>query len=299
MIVYKYADDFGLKILEDLRLKITPPNEFNDPFEITPLSRRARPLPEMIKDATIESPYFRAVYEDMVHDGAYSGSFEQFIRDMPTELPKHYPAYKKLSAKEMAVRDLTALDEVSPELGILCLSKPRDDIPMWSYYANEHRGIAVGLDPDRIGSLPEGPRGFVKYRKNRLRVNPFSKTFHKERLQTIFTKSFAWRHEQEYRRVFRLGDLVSPTAGPDGIQRYFLDISSDAIREVILGCRINPDFKNKIRAELARRKRTFGHVRLFRCQRHPSRFELKIVSVEGEPGSPNPSIQQYSERSDG
>ena len=36
MILYKYAGESGLRILEDLRLKITPPNEFNDPFEVTP-----------------------------------------------------------------------------------------------------------------------------------------------------------------------------------------------------------------------------------------------------------------------
>jgi hypothetical protein len=69
MILYKYADDSGIRILEDLRLKVTPPNEFNDPFEITPNTRRARPLAEMMADVRPETKFFQGVYEDMVADG--------------------------------------------------------------------------------------------------------------------------------------------------------------------------------------------------------------------------------------
>jgi len=34
--VFKYCDARGVSILQDLELKITPPNEFNDPFEFRP-----------------------------------------------------------------------------------------------------------------------------------------------------------------------------------------------------------------------------------------------------------------------
>src|SRR5271169_2550932 len=77
MILYKYVDEFGLKILEDLRLKITPPNEFNDPFEITPNTKRARPLAEMLANVRPDSKYFRGVYDDMIRDGECTGPFDQ------------------------------------------------------------------------------------------------------------------------------------------------------------------------------------------------------------------------------
>ena len=35
-ILYKYCDLRGLDILANLRLKVTPFNEFNDPFELAP-----------------------------------------------------------------------------------------------------------------------------------------------------------------------------------------------------------------------------------------------------------------------
>jgi len=157
MILYKYAGNFGIKILEDLRLKVTPPNEFNDPFEITPNTKRARPLAEMVAGARKDSDFYRAVYGDMVRDGACAGSFDQFIKDMPSAIPKHYSQYKKLSKREMINRDMDALDEVSLQLGVLCFSKPPNNIPMWSYYGNHHRGVVFGVNVKKIGGhLPGG-----------------------------------------------------------------------------------------------------------------------------------------------
>lgn len=33
--VYKFCGKYGLEILRTLELKVTPPNQFNDPFEFT------------------------------------------------------------------------------------------------------------------------------------------------------------------------------------------------------------------------------------------------------------------------
>ena len=35
-VLYKYCDPRGIDILQSLRLKVTPPNQFNDPFEFMP-----------------------------------------------------------------------------------------------------------------------------------------------------------------------------------------------------------------------------------------------------------------------
>jgi hypothetical protein len=179
----------------------------------------------------------------------------------------------------MIKRDLGALDEVSLQLGVLCLSKPRDNIPMWSYYGDHHRGIVFGINVNSIGGRLPGKSGFVKYCKNRVRLNPFASQplAVSQRERVLFTKSHQWRHEEEYRRGFLLSDLVSQMSAANGLKRYFLDISGNSIEEIILGCRISSETEGKIRQQLARRKRTFGHVRLLRCERHVSKFVLKVV----------------------
>ena len=120
MILYKYAGDSGFKILEDLRLKITPPNEFNDPFEITPHSKTARHLPEMLEAARTNPQSYRSVYENMKSDGAFTGSFEEFVAGLPRALRYYHSQYKHLSKKEIRKRDAQVLDDISKELGILC-----------------------------------------------------------------------------------------------------------------------------------------------------------------------------------
>jgi hypothetical protein len=124
MILYKYGGGSGLKILEDLRLKITPPIEFNDPFEITPNTKRARPFAEMAVAAKTDSKYFRDVYDNMVQDGKDVGPFDQFIKNMAWAIPAYYSPYKKLTTSEMIKRDMLSLAEFSSHFGVLCLSTP-------------------------------------------------------------------------------------------------------------------------------------------------------------------------------
>jgi hypothetical protein len=158
-------------------------------------------LAELLADAEKGSTFYRRVYSEMVQDGAFSGSFDEFIKGLPSALRKHHSAYRSLSREEVVRRDMSTLDVVSSKLRVLCLSKPGDNIPMWAYYANDHRGVVIGIDISNIGGRLPGLSGFVKYRKHRVRHNPFAADSPQQRLRTIFTKSRAWRHERDFNRV--------------------------------------------------------------------------------------------------
>jgi hypothetical protein len=235
----------------------------------------------MLERARTNPESYRGIYEAMKGKGA-TASFDEFITSLPQALRHDFPEYKKLAKRRLTMTDMETLDSVSKELGVLCLSKPPDSILMWSYYADKHRGVVFGLDIHKIGGCLSGPSGLVKYRKQRASVDPYlppGDALHKEVLKTLFTKSAGWTHEKEFRRVFQLSDLISPPPDKDGVKKYFLDISSDAIQEIIFGCRIRDRLKNAICQEIRRRKRTFGHIRLFHCEMHTSKFELKIVPI--------------------
>jgi hypothetical protein len=282
MVFYKYAGDRGINILEDLRLKVTPPNDFNDPFELTPRSKFTITLDYMLNRVHNDPEWFREPYNDMVQHEGYPHSFERFLADMPRVIPLKFKAYKKLYREAQIRNDLGSLNEASQLMGILCVSKPNDSIAMWSHYANHHRGVAFGLDFMHscfTGHATEF--GAVRYRQDRYAVDALlhigSVELYKQMKAVMFTKSTIWKYEQEYRRIYRLRELLCPPAGADGKRHYFLNIDGDAIRKIIFGCCIAPAYENQIRAELNRKPRTFGHIQLFRCKRHQSRFQIQIV----------------------
>ena len=279
MIFYKYAGKSGIRVIEDLRLKITPPIEFNDPFELTPRSKLTITLTDMLNMAKTNPNHYRGVFEDLKKDG-YCNTFGQFITELPRILPLKFKTFEMAMRKELVKKDMESVKEASAYFGILCVSTIPNSIPMWSHYAEHHRGIVIGLDVANIGSSL-GPFARVKYRKLRRAfdrwLNPKTSGWFREVMDTMFIKSRVWCYEQEYRRVFRLADLIHTR--PNGRRKcdYLFDISGNNIREVIFGCRIKKAYEERIRAVLARRPKTFAHVKLFRCERHRSRFELEIT----------------------
>jgi hypothetical protein len=282
MVFYKYAGDRGINVLEDLRLKVSPPNTFNDPFELTPRSKFTITIDYMLNRVRNEPEWFREPYNNMVQHEGYPHSFDRFLADMPTVIPMKFQAFKKLYREAQIRNDLGSMDEASKNMGILCVSKPNDSIAMWSHYANQHRGLVFGLDlAHSCFTAHAGEFDAVRYQRNRCAVDallPIRSVEWYNQLKTVmFTKSTIWKYEQEYRRIYRLRDLLCPPAGTDGKRHYFLNIDGDAIREIIFGCCIAPDYERQIRQELNRRPKTFGHIRLFRCNRHRSRFQIQIV----------------------
>lgn len=277
MVYYKYAGGLGIKVLEDLRLKITRPNEFNDPFELTPRSQFTLTNAAMLNRAKTDPDHYQGAFEDMKKDG-YPHTFEQFITDLPRML--NFRKFKKLMREALVQKDMKSLDEASEKFGVLCVSRSPNSIPMWSHYADNHKGIAVGLDVAKIGQAL-GPFRRVRYRKHRRGIDrwlaPTNPEWFRQAMDTFFIKSREWIYEQEYRRVFQLAKLVHAQPDEKGRRHFFLDFSGNNIREIIFGCRIDEKFENRIRVELGRRPNTFGHVKLFRCKRHHSRFELEII----------------------
>lgn len=282
MIFYKYAGDSGIKVLQNLRLKVSPPNEFNDPFELTPRSKFTITLNDMLSRVRDCPEYYRGVFEDMKKDGDKQ-TFEQFVEILPKILPHKFSEFRKLMQKKLVELDMRAINEASQRIGILCVSKRADDIQMWSHYANHHKGIAIGLDLSKAGGALKGQFGEVKYRKPRRGIDPWlassNPEWFKQITETIFTKGQDWIHESEYRRVFRLVDLIHTKPDKNGCRHYLLDIDGDAIREVIFGCRIEKPNKTLIMDQLQRRPKTFGHVKLFQCKRHDTKYELEILPI--------------------
>jgi hypothetical protein len=139
--VYKYCGSSRIDIIKNLELKITPPNQFNDPFEFSPhvicsdVESKARNLIEPQE----EDDFLNKMYQKEKMGGKFNGSFSEFknkfiSRLMPAILVTRTTLQGGYS------------DMISDRFGVLCLSKKRDSIVMFAHYGDEHRGLVIGFD---------------------------------------------------------------------------------------------------------------------------------------------------------
>ena len=67
MALYQYSGEHGNLVLQNLQLKVTPPNEFNDPFEMSPIIKCADPKAYavgMAKKALLDPSFFEQVHRN-------------------------------------------------------------------------------------------------------------------------------------------------------------------------------------------------------------------------------------------
>lgn len=130
--------------------------------------------------------------------------------------------------------------------GIISLSKTWSNIPMWSYYANSHKGFCIGFHEEKIRDARIfGKAGDVTYKDNFPEIKPTANKNLQEALENSFNKQFvkskAWEGEEEY----RLLKNFFPTAPTSSKERVF-KINHDTIAEVILGINSTKETKREI-----------------------------------------------------
>jgi len=73
-VLYKYCDSRGIDILAHRRIKVTPFNQFNDPFELAPRMRSDLSI-EDARSALAVSDFQRKLYEVTVARNEFRGSY--------------------------------------------------------------------------------------------------------------------------------------------------------------------------------------------------------------------------------
>jgi hypothetical protein len=274
--VYKYCDQRGIEILRNLELKITPPNQFNDPFEFTPhivCSNLNRSVKKFIKDKGA----MREVYEEAKIKGEFRGNFRDFRKRNAENKKQLFDLAKKAFPESFRRFQKNILNLVSNEFGVLCLSEQRDSILMWGHYCNKHQGIVIGFDSEN--AFFKGGAGLqpVKYVRDRVQIDEASLDMHtewrKQGHKFIFAKNDEWKYEAELRQLFLLQPLKQK-ALENGSLGYFATLPPSAIQTVSLGVRISNEHQEEVKRIL--RQPCFNHVKLETAELHETRFSLNF-----------------------
>ena len=274
--IYKYCNANGVKILQNLELKITPPNQFNDPFEFSPQTITSAPQRE-IKDALKNKVFLRELYSREMQSGNFNGSFREYrkkIKDDRASLISPVVDGLKTDAK---VFQSSFPKHISSRLGVLCLSETRESIVMWGHYADKHHGIVIGFDRswevfhEKTGMRP------VLYRRERAVWDtscPPKGQLEQEMVENlVFSKNIEWSYEAEVRQLFQLNGLRRVKSN-EGELLYFQAIPPEIVLTVSLGTRCPTALEKDVR--LALRDPRLKHVKLDRAELHESEYALKF-----------------------
>jgi len=273
MAVFKYCDSFGIDVLRNLELKITPPNEFNDPFEFTPhvictsVNRR-------FKNVLRDKNELRGMFANQKKVG-FKGDFRLFkrqLREMRPTFVKHLEPHMPGVNAEL---QRTLLDRTSADHGMLCLSSRQDSVLMWGHYCDKHRGVVIGLNRDWDIFSTGGRLREVQYVRDRVifdtSLPPGSKAENDCIEKMVFTKNLDWGYEHELRQVFILRGLRQRTLA-DGRKCHFLPIPPQAITSVCLGVRCPKKTEEEVRGVLS--NPSLSHVKITRASLHSSEFRI-------------------------
>jgi len=122
--------------------------------------------------------------------------------------------------------------KISKRNGLLCFSKDKYNPVQWAHYAENHKGICLGLD------IPDSKLRKVKYVAERLARETLNDPDRNEKLLT--TKFNHWSYEQEHRLLLELKDYSSDSEG----FRFKGFDSHLELKEVYIGCKSDLSFED-------------------------------------------------------
>lgn len=186
--------------------------------------------------------------------------------------------------------------------GVLSLTRTPINPLMWAHYADQHRGMVIGVNlieagltdettnliPAQYGSViyvsARPAQDFVARPKTSIAVGAthYFPADHFEKLQRLFLhKPICWAYEEEVRVVKCLRPKEGEMSRPDGLSiirassrdLYIYPFSPTAICEVYYGFRAG-DEADEMHSTLLK---TLPHVRQFCCELDSQKFGIKAA----------------------
>ena len=257
-------ENSGLKVLDELSLKVTPPDEFNDVFELAPVIERpvTRDEARLVLGTAIETK---------ISASGLPAALGNDLTEVVLELKSNQAGLNYATQQSIS-------PAISQRYGVLCFSAVPDDLLMWAHYAANNHGIMLEFDPD--APLFNSPGFFkVEYDENRLISEPQSIDEMRQVAALAGRKSRVWENEVEHRLIVSLDQTIKVETG-GGKPIHFLTIKPEWIRSITVGQRVSWEIKNEINKLLRRPDLAHLHAERYRMVMAPRVFQLDRERVK-------------------
>lgn len=255
MKLYKYIghqDDNELlniikNIFKDNTLKVTNPKDFNDPFDCN--------MPYLDENLSLKN-----IFKNEIKRTEKISSKHYHVRMEQQEgFNQQILAFEQEIKKEFEIFSSDWDIEIS-KFRILSLTIKKDDILMWSHYANFHSGVVLGFDnlKDIFDNLKPVKYVYERESKNFI-VNNFIKkairvknnkenedkeinNFVDKIIEFLYIKKEEWKYEDEYRAIFFNDDKrIKKLRGIE-----IINFNKELVSEIIFGLNMTKENKIKI-----------------------------------------------------
>lgn len=277
--LYKYATFDRIDVLINEHIRFTQPEEFNDPFELSPA------ITGLTSESELEKMYEREFYVTVAAEyykepryrlvGIQLFDFFRLASDKKTEVGKQFKNINPALAPKLTA----ATRVIRKQVCILCLCEEPYNLLMWSHYANNHTGIVFEFDalhPVFNRKLSEHDDMRHLRRVHYAHERPNLDLAEIDAKSLLLTKGHVWAYENEWRQIESITHAkIIHKKVPNDILLF--DMPAAAITGIFIGARASDEnIENLVRLISSDQK--YAHIKLKKYSLHATRFELFVSS---------------------
>jgi hypothetical protein len=280
MILYKYFSPSLAQVLENGKLRYSPPSVLNDPFELKPHISAIAPESEIIKKyIEVAAPQMQSLKAEFSAKVGRAVSEDELFKLLFSVMPLKYVT-EQVNLRSSQVQ--TTLAEQFEKVGMLCLTEKYDNLLMWAHYAESHAGFVLGFDTsdphfhqrrsdkDELRHIRK-----VKYTD----VRPETILIDGPSYDVFISKGRIWEYEQEWRilRPLQDADEVKEIPGLD-VPIHLFEFPWECLRSIRLGARMTKTNQDKI-LDLVSKSQQLSHVEVFKAEVSERLFALDFHRI--------------------
>ena len=253
-LLYKYRDwskKLHRRLITHNEIYFSKPSSFNDPF-----------------DGNIPVRWDLLTYEDCLEKNlefvkiSNKTNDPKIQRQVAEALTESKSLWHPKNVNKESPEDIMKWDDI---IGLISLSEERDNILMWSHYANFHHGFVVGLYSESIlNNYDFDYLDHINYSYDYPIIS--GNDDHTEQfLKKFFSKSKMWEYEKEWRIT------------KNHIKKRLVKLNKETFGEFIIGCQVSDSDKNLMIKSITKK---FGSdVKIFIASKGTDTFSLEIKEI--------------------
>lgn len=281
MLLYKYFDGKIKKIFTEKTIRFSQPESFKDPFEL-------KPVINSIADESFIDNYFAENLKKLINHELkkYQNHLKNKLTDIQLEklcnelYKSNKPAIMLASQKNASLASNLINRESNNEIGVLCLTETKDNLLMWSHYANSHKGFCICFDSTNhfFNRKRSDKDEFYHLRKVvYVESRPRKSMTEMNGTDLLLLKSDIWKYENEWRMCVPISDFdIKIESIPLPICLY--KIPSQAMKQVILGANMHKDDEDEI-IDIIKSDNEFKHIQITKAKASPTEFSLEFTDL--------------------